>query len=83
MGSRIKASTEEPISGGKCNHYWIIETALGLTSRGVCKLCGAEKIFDNSLLDQWVDPWAEGDIATLSEQPRLLDIESDGEQDNS
>jgi hypothetical protein len=31
-----------------CRHYWVIETADGPTSRGICKICGAEKEFYNS-----------------------------------
>lgn len=30
-----------------CKHHWIIETPDGETSRGVCKLCGAVKDFEN------------------------------------
>lgn len=32
----------------QCPHHWIIETPEGPTSKGVCKLCGAEKTFKNS-----------------------------------
>ena len=31
----------------KCAHYWIIESPTRSTSRGVCKLCGAEREFRN------------------------------------
>lgn len=30
-----------------CVHWWIIETPNGPTSKGRCKLCGAEKVFRN------------------------------------
>lgn len=36
-------SRDEP----KCAHHWIIEPPTGPTSKGYCKLCGAEKEFDN------------------------------------
>ncbi len=32
----------------ECHHHWTIEEANGSTSRGVCKLCGAERVFYNS-----------------------------------
>ena len=32
----------------RCPHHWIIETSAGSTSKGVCKLCGEERDFDNS-----------------------------------
>lgn len=32
----------------QCKHHWIIETAQGPVSRGVCRLCGAVKEFYNS-----------------------------------
>lgn len=31
-----------------CKHHWLIEPPSGPTSRGVCKLCGAEKEFNNA-----------------------------------
>ena len=31
----------------KCAHYWMIESPTRPTSRGVCKLCGAEREFRN------------------------------------
>lgn len=30
-----------------CVHHWIIEPPNGPVSKGVCKLCGAEKNFEN------------------------------------
>lgn len=32
----------------ECQHHWAIEEANGSTSKGVCKLCGAERVFYNS-----------------------------------
>ena len=34
----------------KCVHHWLIEPPTGMTSNGVCKLCGAQKTFDNFVL---------------------------------
>jgi hypothetical protein len=34
-----------------CSHRWVIETPNGEFSRGVCRLCGAEKEFPNSAED--------------------------------
>ncbi len=34
---------------GPCTHYWMIETSHGPTSKGVCRFCGEERGFDNSL----------------------------------
>lgn len=53
MGNKLEIAPEEPISEGKCCHYWIIETPNGPTSRGVCKFCGAVKEFDNFGPDSW------------------------------
>lgn len=41
-----EAKTQE-----ECRHHWVIETAAGPVSRGVCKLCGAHKEFGNYLPD--------------------------------
>lgn len=35
----------------QCRHHWVIESPQGVTSRGVCKLCGAEREFLNSAQD--------------------------------
>ena len=32
----------------RCQHHWIIDPAAGPASKGVCKLCGEEREFDNS-----------------------------------
>ena len=79
MSHKIEAAPEKPITKDTCCHYWLIESANGPTSRGVCKFCGAEKQFNNSLLDSW---W-EGDLPMLSELPGLLEIEPDWERYNS
>ncbi len=32
----------------QCAHHWLIETAAGPLSKGVCRLCGEEREFTNS-----------------------------------
>jgi hypothetical protein len=51
MRSRVGAVLERPVAKAMCKHHWIIEPASGPTSRGVCKLCGEVKLFDNVLAD--------------------------------
>ena len=34
-----------------CRHHWIIEPALGPTSEGICRLCGATRTFLNIVED--------------------------------
>ncbi len=34
-----------------CCHYWIIESAIGPVSKGVCKLCSAQSEFRNYISD--------------------------------
>ncbi|MFA5367882.1 MAG: hypothetical protein WC333_08390 [Dehalococcoidia bacterium] len=37
-----------------CRHYWIIEKAMGPSSRGVCKYCRVKRDFSNFIPDyQW------------------------------
>ena len=43
----MTADQEEYVSG--CQHYWLIDSPNGPTSRGVCKLCGECAEFRNSL----------------------------------
>lgn len=62
----------------KCSHYWIIETAHGPTSKGVCKYCGEEKEF----LNAWQDSLWEGDLSTLFGLPGLPDIGPERDEDS-
>jgi hypothetical protein len=36
-----------------CCHHWIIEVAISPLSRGVCRVCGEEKLFRNRI--QWAE----------------------------
>ena len=38
---------------GPCTHHWIIGTPYGPTSKGVCRLFGEEREFDNSPEASW------------------------------
>ena len=52
MRHKVKDIAEEGlVAKDECHHYWLIESAEGPTSKGVCKFCGAEKEFSNSLQD--------------------------------
>jgi len=63
MVNNVKAIKEESTVKEQCHHYWVIESATGPTSKGVCKLCGAVKEFSNRLQDtRW-----EGDTSLLFE----------------
>jgi len=42
---------EKPDTNNLCKHHWVIEPPNGPFSRGKCKQCGAEKVFDNILAD--------------------------------
>ena len=35
----------------RCAHHWVIDSPSGPTSIGICKLCGNEQEFQNSLSD--------------------------------
>ncbi len=49
MNKNITPVANEPVKKQEtCRHYWIIESAHGPVSRGVCKICGAERQFHNS-----------------------------------
>lgn len=85
MGNRVETAPEEPISKDKCCHYWIIETSSGPTSKGVCKFCGAEKEFGNSLPDLlWEDDTSDvSDVSQLPKHLGLPDVEPEWEQGDS
>ena len=75
MKSRsVNTVVERPQKKATCSHHWLIEPAIGSTSKGVCKLCGAEKEFYN-IID---DSVPKNDIASLIEA-----IEMDGGEDDT
>ena len=47
----MSASTGDGFDLGNvvCSHHWVIASPNGPTSVGVCKLCGVEREFRNSL----------------------------------
>jgi len=79
MRQKIKDVSEKHISEDECLHHWVIEIADGPTSRGVCKICGAEKEFINSMPD-YTAPKREKNVFAL---PELPDIDFDKEENNS
>jgi hypothetical protein len=47
-GLLLEKTIEKPVrKTAACPHFWLIEPALGPTSRGSCKYCGQKKIFLN------------------------------------
>jgi len=42
---------EKPVHKAECQHFWLIEPALGPTSQGICKYCGQKKTFLNIVED--------------------------------
>ncbi len=42
-----EASLEEEVS--TCRHHWLIDAAGGRLSKGICRLCGAQRSFTNYL----------------------------------
>jgi hypothetical protein len=63
MGDEVKVAPKESRALGVCRHYWVVDSPNGPTSRGVCKLCSAEKDFWNSEPDSW----RQDDISMLFE----------------
>ena len=49
MRTRVRETFEREAVNDGCPHYWLIESAKGPTSRGVCKACGATKDFFNAI----------------------------------
>ncbi len=75
MSYKVKERRDEQLIKDKCHHYWIIESANGPTSRGICKLCGTVKEFLNSVPDSTVTK----QVNPL-EHPKLKDVHFDESQ---
>jgi hypothetical protein len=70
---KVEVAPEQPVARDKCRHYWIIESPNGPTSRGVCKLCGAEKEFQNFFpYSVW-----EGNLPALLDTDGIQELETD------
>ena len=79
MRQKVKERTEESVAPDGCRHYWIIESTEGPTSKGVCRLCGAEKEFFNS----FYGPIQSAKDPRPHELPRLPKIKLDDKQSKS
>jgi hypothetical protein len=47
MGNMVKEAPSEIVAENECRHYWMIDSADGHNSQGVCKFCGAQAEFCN------------------------------------
>ena len=72
MENTFAAVLEKPVAKSTCNHHWIIEAPVGPSSKGICKICGAEKEFSNSFENLWL----ENDTDTQFRLPDFLDTET-------
>lgn len=89
MKTRIKVTntnTKQGVFGEptatpvECHHYWLIESAKGQTSHGVCKICGVTKEFYNSIPE--AEPTAVKRRVPFDELPEL-DVNPDSEPNKS
>ena len=77
MRYKVKDVTEKHAPKDECHHYWVIESPSGPTSKGVCKFCGVEKEFYNSLSGAPVVPKKTNHVFELLEMPEVeLDEDS-------
>ena len=44
------------VQEARCPHHWVIETANGPSSKGVCQICGEDREFQNSIE---TEPWRQ------------------------
>ncbi|MFC1935594.1 hypothetical protein ACFLX9_02385 [Chloroflexota bacterium] len=51
MAAMPKGSVEEQVKENvsQCRHHWLIDGPAGPASKGVCRLCGAQRQFSNYL----------------------------------
>ena len=73
MRNRSNLKVNEPVETKVCRHYWHIEEADGPVSRGICKICGEEKEFQNS----WIASSYMGKDARVFDLPNMLDAKEE------
>jgi hypothetical protein len=76
MGYKFEEKNEEAATENQCRHHWIIDSAEGPLSKGVCKHCGAENYFHNS----FSGPSNEGRKANRLELAEIPNDEPDGDE---
>lgn len=74
----LEKQVEQPVQTQTCQHYWIIEPAVGPTSKGVCKRCGSVKIFLNIVEDS--QPRETVNKIFTSEELEEKDEEDEGDE---
>jgi hypothetical protein len=81
---KVKTLTAEEAGNlvGECTHHWVIESPSGPASRGLCKLCGAEREFRNYLENS---PYWEDDVylGQVSSGSRFRANTGDGDSSDS
>ena len=78
LESKPEVKVQEPEANDECCHYWLIESANGPTSKGVCKFCGVEKEFHNSPPEYAFSKRRDEKIALPDTPPREVHTENDG-----
>ena len=63
MRKVVVTKPEEVTRDGQCRHHWLIESPEGPISVGICKLCGAQREFRNSVVDLL---WEDEPLSELS-----------------
>ncbi len=72
MSAKRRIDTVGTESCQTCRHHWMIEYAQDATSKGVCRLCGEERQFNNNL-----QTTAERDKAARQPRPQQAEWESE------
>ena len=57
-----------------CRHHWLIETPEGPTSRGICRLCGEERVFENDFENYSGNNNGQGFRATQTNVRQLQEV---------
>jgi len=76
MMNRSNVKEKKSTEIKSCRHYWDIEAASGPISRGICKICGEKKEFQNS----WIASSYMGKDARVFDLPNMLEEEKEDEE---
>ena len=53
----VDVDATSPAQTDPCPHHWLIEPPGGPTSKGVCRICGEERAFENYHFSSTVRQW--------------------------
>ena len=77
MPSKRREARSQTVVASDCRHHWIIDSSQQLESKGRCRLCGEERVFQNKMAPQTKKPPAADETLAFDGVAFPNDADSD------